>query len=291
MLSGRVRTINNGNEILSQQGKDENIELLKAQRQLYSDAKVLNYWHSAISLVLPIVVVIVQLWMGANWLIPTATYIVIELVIILVTCGLLFQKRIEKTEFAAKIQQNFDSRVFGVNFECSDASPTVIEKYAAKYDSKGKLIQPCLPWYASAIAGLPSNKAVGLCQKENLQWTRNLSNYCYWPVLAICLVIISFTVFLIAVMNVSPASICFLLCPTTWACREIYGFTRYKLALTGLESWESLDLESIRNVNEFQKKIFSYRKSSALIPDYMYEKRREVEETKADKVIKIGLRL
>lgn len=290
MLSERVKAINSGDEILARQDEEENIELLKAQRQLYSDAKILHYWYSAISLILPIIAVAVQLLMGPDWTMPVGACIVLELVIILAVCDGLFQKAVKKTELAAEIQQNFDSRVFGVNFERSDVPPKDIERYVTKYDSKGKQTQRLLRWYSSAITGLPSDKAVGLCQKENLQWTQSLSKYYFWPVMAVCLTIIAFTIFLVAVMKMNPANVCFILCPTAWAYREICGYRKYNLALEKMESWGSLEFDTVHNVNEFQKRIFDYRKSSALIPDFLYEKRREVEEKKAAKIIELSLR-
>ena len=122
--------MNNGKAIMETQDSEECIYLLAAQRQLYTESKRWKAAQFGASLAIPFVITLGQvlrvIQIDAAWAVATEALIVIALTA-------LPKAKEGRRRTAVRIQQAFDSRVYGVSFENAGFDAAQVRTEAQKY--------------------------------------------------------------------------------------------------------------------------------------------------------------
>jgi SMODS-associating 4TM effector domain len=158
--------------------QDQNIlsrlNLLAAQRQLYSDAKIIQ----AISVIVCIPLAVVSSIIVA--MLPKYTVYAALWGILATFLDLLFLSRLQKStqEKAAKIQQCFDCEVLQLNWAKSNCGmeidPETIHDASIRFLGKNKNYSALEDWYPISVGKLPIHQARIICQRANVWWDAQL---------------------------------------------------------------------------------------------------------------------
>lgn len=306
LLDGNFSKFNDmASSIKIRQNLLENLELLAAQRQLYSDSKRwmnLRLYFSLILLAMPLL---------ANW-IPELE--AVEGVSYLIFVGFfsvsyLYIKPKERNmvETAAKIQEKFDYRVFGISEEelykdkgfINSTFDEAKKKYMKKNGIKtreGLEKSDLVNWYS--VPDIEDNNRQALfCQKSNLLWDFKQRKY----YMKIFLFLSLATIFVpLAISYFIPGftvkdfvqKIFFFTAPFSFLCYENYSHHK---EIVEQQEQKTMLLENMLELkkavsNEFllytQETIFANRKKNTLVPDWLYRKKREESETRMKKEAK-----
>lgn len=161
-------------KIGERQNSQENLQLLAAQRQLYSEEKRMTGIWYAISLIVAVIFLATSAMSLLNPFGPVLAFIV--LVVMLVELAVLPQLR-EPRIIAAKIQEEFDCKV--LDLEWNDAltdkpDPKVIEDAVQRFCKQNNSEHPLKDlenWYENpTIKTAPFHVARIACLKENVNW-------------------------------------------------------------------------------------------------------------------------
>lgn len=184
------------NKITQIQNESEQLELLAAQREIYSSAKLIYFFQFLGSVVLPIIFSLISLFLP-SFSIFTASYALFFFII----DYLFFEPRIkERKTTAAKIQEIFDCKVLEIKkspFKNSD--DVLIEEIQDSYEKhtkiKNKKIQN---WYANGseeLTPLPVSLARLICQRENMWWDAKLRKRYYGVLFVVNLIMLGAILF------------------------------------------------------------------------------------------------
>lgn len=156
----------NHHDIAQRQNEERFISMLAAQRQLYREEK----WQDAILLSIALISAV---------FIPLLLYFqpavdnfwgLAGLALFLITKRMKTSMR-EKRTTAAKIQETFDTQLFGLPWNKALAESQVLPETVAAADMRHKDDRAKIQdWYASAKLGLPRKQTVLLCIRENFVW-------------------------------------------------------------------------------------------------------------------------
>ena len=160
------------NSINDIQNQPQQIDLLVAQRHLYSDAKKLFVCRMVSALIVavmgPIIAIVYPDYAGYVGL--------FSLLYLLLDIGAIETAECGKKHSAAKIQELFDTRVLALPW--SDAvvgQPPQTEVISRALRNNGKVGRELLQnWYAPEVASVPIALGRFLCQRTNLAWDKDL---------------------------------------------------------------------------------------------------------------------
>ena len=158
------------NNICQTQNNQQSLELLAAQRQLYSDAKSLQI----VSLIMNVPLVII--WSALVALIPSLNGYSALWGITATLLELLVFSRIQKSnqEKAAKIQQLFDCEVLQFDWASLNCGfriePEIILDASNRYRRKRQNFTELQNWYPVSVGQLPIYQARIICQRSNVWW-------------------------------------------------------------------------------------------------------------------------
>ena len=266
------------NEIFKRQNEPEMQLLLVAQHFTYSNAK---RWVAVLFCVLVILPVEINIALFFNLPDIAVGILAFSSFVLLVFGELIREHILSQKKLAAMLQQKFDLYVFDMNTNCGIDENLIaqqVEKYKDKdWDRK-------VNWYNN-YENLDKNKVVFYCQKENIDWTGNISKrFCNFLVALIILVLISFIVNFI----INNSSIIKMLSILIAALPLIsYGFSSYKkikhdnnellemdkVAKELNSNIDKLDeIELSKKINILQTMIYKFRQSKYLIPDWFENK-------------------
>lgn len=162
------------NTINIDQNKQTNLELLAAQRQLYSDTKIIQAIQLVIVVIIPILFAsIVSVFQELKvW---ASLYGFIALLVDAVFIDSLDQ---EKRKTAARIQELFDSIVLTLEWNsfCVGAKPNpeIISQASRNYLQREDGIDALKDWYPQGLESLPYGLARLLCQRINCWWDSDI---------------------------------------------------------------------------------------------------------------------
>ena len=172
------------NNIPKEQNSQRRLELLAAQRQLYSDAKNLHL----ISVIISVPIVIV--WSIMVALFPSLAVYTALWGIIATFLELLILSRLQKSaqEKAAKIQQIFDCEVLQFNWASLNCGvrvePETIIEASNRYKRKNLNFTKLQNWYPVSVEQLPIHQARIICQRSNVWWDAQLRRrYSKWIII------------------------------------------------------------------------------------------------------------
>ncbi len=280
------------NKITEKQNLPINITLLKAQRALYSSAKNYAGLQLILTVVIMVAISIIYLVYGKGWLglpVTDLTWLVTSTsFIILLLDSIWLTPLIEsKKEMAAKIQQEFDVNVLGINWSKGFLGKKVdkedIEAWCYKFKGDEEKLKD---WYCTKVEQLPLLPAKICCQSENAWWDGDLrKNYnTIIIVAAVLLVAISFIISIsmnYTLQNFFAIFIAPLLPFSTIAFKTIYDNNKSIERLKNLKNdisdlWERVVKKEISYsdanilIEGIQLGIFSNRKDSPLVFNFVY---------------------
>lgn len=282
------------NDIPQKQNSHNQLEKLAAQRQLYSDAKALQFISVLITVPLAIIWSIVIAFFPSMTVYAGLWGIIASLLESLVFANI--QKYLQ--EKAAKIQQLFDCEVLQFNwlsFNCGlGVEPETIIDAANKFKLKDQNYASLIDWYPPIVGQLPLEQARIVCQRSNVWWDAQLRRRYALGIINI-LFILTLTIFLISLIGglTLEKFLLAVIAPLTPA--YVFGlrqYTEHKEAANRLDQLRedaeallqhlkngkltSQDLE--RESYTLQTQIYDHRRRSPLILDWLYSRLRRRNE-------------
>lgn len=274
--------------ISSEQNSVENLKLLKAQRQLYSEAKRFRYWRLRASIGLALTAPIILFFL------PTRDSGLFAIGAILLGVDRLLFKRLEDTKVkqAATIQEELDTRLFDLPWNYvlvgDKVTPETVSLAAHRFKGGETKLQD---WYPNTD-NVPYPLDVLICQRVNLVWDWQLRRHYATLVAAVTALYLVFLVgFAIMVDNLLLDFLLGLLFPTLAAIiegvevsRDHFRIAREKedTARKILDLWEQglkdPNAVSQNDCRSIQDCVFLYRSGGPLVPDWWYDRLRDMYE-------------
>lgn len=287
------------NNISQKQNTQRELDLLAAQRQLYSDAKKLQM----ISIVTEVPVVIV--WSILVAIFPKLAVYAGLWGIITVLLELLVFSRLQKStqEKAAKVQQIFDCEVLQFNWENLNSGirvePELIIDASSRYKRKNSNYSSLQNWYPIIVEQLPIYQARIICQRSNVWWDAKLRRrYSKWIVIILMTLTVSvFLIGLVGGLNLEKFLLAVLIPLIPAFVLGLRQHTEHNEAANRLDRLrenaeilvqkvinkkltpQDLELESY----SFQTQIYDNRRCSPLIFDWLYSRLRNKDEEQMNK--------
>lgn len=162
------------NNISKKQVLENQLERLAAQRQLYSDSKMVLALHIVLSV--PIVILLSLL---ASIFPVIKAYVALWGIIIAFLDIILFTPLEESLQQkAAKIQELFDCDILEIEWNKTKVGnypdPELVIYAAKKYQNKNKSYSDLINWYPPSVENLPLHLARLVCQRANCWWDADL---------------------------------------------------------------------------------------------------------------------
>lgn len=274
--------------IIERENKKASIEKLAAQREIYSQAKVLFIFQTLISVLLFVILSFSQLiFKSIDFTLTIAT---VSLMVLIVNYGL--ERRISYLkELAAKVQELFDTYVLQLkwnNILCLDKPEyDVVHKYFQKH-KKGKDFSQFANWYEPEIQKVKEDVAKLICQKTNCNYDKDIrvkyNSIIIWIGTIAMSLIVVFAVFSEQTLAKLILTVFFPTIPILqWTYMNINSNKKSIVILEELNSLINLEWNKAKNgevienstLRQIQDGIFLSRKSNPLVPDFIYEKMRD----------------
>ena len=286
------------NNIIELENKQEHINQLKAARHLYTKAGYYSTSYMFFCALMPVVISI-----GRTFLSPDAhlalnamlAYSVIALI-----AGFILESTVSKHQkLAAKIQQQFDSEVFELewNSHLWGARPSLenINDNLGNQPDKG-----FDNWYDLQVNDLNNIEAILVCQRTNLVYDTKLRNRFNFIVSTVATVVLLSILIVAFYRNEGiQTAIIFVGVPLVPIIKWFFYTRKQNLddikACESLKSFVDNNLEKLRNkeknINEdtlcwIQDGIYRHRKTAFKIPDWLYNSMRNSQEEKVHTMVK-----
>lgn len=179
------------NNIYKKQNEKEMQSLIVAQHFVYKRAKAWVLLLFGISVVIPIALNVGLIWIRNDVAIGCISF---GSILLLIFSECIRNKISLLKEHASMIQQKFDVEVFGLsnNF---DINEDIVQSYLEKY--KNKDWDRKKNWYVKHKT-TDKNQAIFYCQKENIDWTNNISKK--YTKFLVCILIIMIILFILNII-------------------------------------------------------------------------------------------
>lgn len=269
--------LNSGARINEIQNSEESKRLLAAQRQTYTDAKLVDLVNACVCLLLPLGVTVAQVFLNVS------SVAIILVWIATVVAGICLPKRSRRlVDEAAAMQQRFDSDVFGIKFENVSRDDRRIASQAGRYrdrhdddDDKFRLDD----WYSVDIEDARPGDAIARCQRQNTEWTKRLLKRCIRIEICSAVIVAAALAVLVFCLGINPFNLFFLFSIIGWMVQRVIE-CRDAFARVGAlaDSLSSFRLSSKENILRVQERIFEYRKAPYLVPDWLYVLFKKIDE-------------
>ncbi len=280
------------NNIINEQNESEKIELLKAQRVAYSQCKkfqIFDVVSVLIAVFFPLIALIkpeYQNTINAFGVLWTVAYLLTE-----------FYRK-SKTTQGATIQEQFDTELYGLNWNqilCKNkVNIDTIQELSSKYTK-----QDLQNWYSTKIDNsLPQEIAVILCQRINFSWEINQRKKfvgflsIITGVYYLVYIIIGFT------QNIGFFDLLILLSPSipflVFSVQNILSLRSHIKSKNETLGFIDAELEnykanrnvpSLEKLRQIQDTIFSERTVPEKVPDWFYRLNKSTNEKLIDNLI------
>ncbi|SDF60916.1 S-4TM family putative pore-forming effector [Chitinophaga filiformis] len=273
--------------IFTRQNEQKNIDLLCAQRQLYTEAKEGYLWQiwltCPVAIFLGLLKLILSIWhIDINGIVIFCT-----IVVAMTDLLLLIYVINDNKKKAAKVQEEFDCTVYPLSwnedFVASKNSTAVVTKYSNRYKKRVADLNNLYDWYPIELAKYEGNKLILHCQKVNMIYDKEIRQR--FRVLALKVSIIPLVVLLLASVLINPTMQTALVMiavflPLLWIGiktsidqkKSISYSEETETIINRLLKTEDPGEKSIRSV---QDRIYNNRIGSVFIPDGYYIKVRD----------------
>lgn len=286
------------NNIVELQNSQVHINQLKVAHHLYTKAGRYSILYIFFCAFLPVVISIGRMFLG-----PDAHFALNAMMaygVVALVAGFILESITSKhRNLAAKIQQLFDSEVFGLEWNSHLWGPkpsleNISENIGNLQDDN------FLNWYDLQIDGLNRMEAVLICQRINLTYDSKLRKRFNYMVSTLATVV-SLLILLVSFYRNEgiQTAIVFVGVPLVPIVK--WFFSTMKRNLDDIESCESLksfidiNLEKLkknhRSINEsvlyrIQDRIYIHRKTAFKIPDWLYNRMRNSQEEKTHMMVR-----
>lgn len=165
-------------DLSARQNSENNIDLLAAQRQLYSEAKRISDYQFVTSIVLPVSLVIVKSFFSFSNIV--LGFYALLLILIALANIYVFEKHVKnKRERAARIQELFDTDVLQLEWNselCGPRDQAIrdVKYLSTKYKKKNVSLESLKNWYPTEFARVDISAGRVMCQKINTSWDSQL---------------------------------------------------------------------------------------------------------------------
>lgn len=278
--------MNNGNQILTAQNSENNIDKLLAQRKIYSSAKTLQYILLLTTVLVPISISLIANF--TRFKIDDKSWIFVCYSIIVLIGEKIIENIIDRNKkTAASIQEKFDVAVLNIPDNMT-LNTVVVDLETIRANSKRekenqKKVLKVTNWYSTKISRLNTNIAVLFCQRMNICYDFSIKKkYNLYLIVISALTFVCLLFFSLSQNFTLQKFIVEVILPSL----PIFTFT-YKEVSTNLEALDNLGKlkEIIENelvtkslgdtiesdkVRKIQDRIFSNRTLSPLIPNFIY---------------------
>ncbi|WP_411360339.1 S-4TM family putative pore-forming effector [Pseudidiomarina salilacus] len=295
------------NNINEKQNQEISINMIAAFRQKYSQIKRLGLIQLLTSVWIPILLVLLALALKSQLITGAlgishrdiSEHVSLYCVFIALVDLFLFNRLIDSgKELAAKIQERFDTHVFGMpwNKTLAGAKPDaeVINSLKNKfYRVNSNKREHLTNWYNPKVAVVDHNKGVLLCQRMNLYWDkairetvneRTLIALAFWctSILVVALIQdVSLQTFLLTVVCPLLPILIYSLKLISDNRKSITTLTRLKEVLESTWMDATNQHLTLANLRDVQNEIFQHRKTNRPISDRFYWKRKDDFESDA----------
>ena len=280
------------NGINRRQNEEKCVAMLAAQRQLYNDAKKLDWTSTVLSVLIPFLLSCILLFVSKDSPVGVISYIVSIVSMIFSFCVSGHIKN--EKRMAAFIQQKFDTyiytmpwnrRTFGddknVNSEIAQYSEKILSNNAEKEKLKN--------WYTVEADRKPLNEGILVCQRENFTWDAGLRKR--FRRLSIGVVVLLSGAVLIMGVFLNE-SVIELLCRIAFLAPMLqWLFETVKMLNDDLENLNELDVainskeeKSMEDLQDIQKLIYEHRKGCLTIPNFFYGYFKDNDEDRAHRM-------
>lgn len=265
--------MNDGDRLIALQNEVKIIELLAAQRQLYSDAKVAYIVHGALSIGIPAVATVFPCL--------SAIVQVVSVVMPIVLGRFLVNWASSRQVEAASVLQDIDGFLFGMEFPHTGFDRGLAARRSISHiEKRGR--EGLVGWYPDRIRGLAAGKAEFVCQGINIAWTRNLSIVAL--LLDLTIVIFAIVVSALGIQRSGSDSLAYLLLVpiVDWFVETLLDRRNLYCLTTRIEnSRKDLGNDTAEAITKVQELIFVYR-CSRPVPNFLYGLTWSFEQRKAD---------
>jgi len=268
--------------MIENQNNQNNIDLLCAQRQFYSDSKFFNLCNFSITVPVICALYLIRVfWKNPEFAAFVGFYAILALVVSLILSSAAKSKQAR----AAAIQEKFDVEVLDLptnSFHSDEEEDVIIE--AAKKHKEKHSEDTLKDWYPSIIANQDKDLSTAICQSINTKWdTRLRSRYLnfQWGILSIfTLVVVSISFFLkTPVQELLLHTLLPLMAGLRFLIATIIAERSTQKNLTKIRSVCSSRIERLiereepsATAREVQDEIYRHRKSASSIPDWFFNK-------------------
>ena len=279
------------NDIVTKENQPTFIDRLLAQRNLYSKAKLLSETLFVLCILVPVGLSF------AKYFFPCIAIIAEIVVVYGFSATILRLVLKDATEnyqgLAARIQQIFDTELFDIpwNTPLCGSKPLYEEIY--RYSRKGDR-SSLSNWYDEIIATLPKSVGALVCMRTNVIYDKGLRKK-YFIGCVFVLILATFSILVLGFAKNTKLWDVFLyglvpLMPiVTWfidVCKQHQKSMKvldnlYSLILSALERARGGIEVDYDTLTEIQNFMFLHRKSSYLIPDFVYKQLRSRSESEA----------
>lgn len=280
------------NGIGLRQNEEHSIEMIAAQRQLYSDAKKYNCLSAAMLVWIPFGLSIVFLFVPNDSPFGIVSYI---LSIVSAVISFILDKVIsDKKKLAAMIQQKFDvyvygmpwdTRIFGKNRNLNNE----IAQYSKKVLINSQNREDLLNWYTSSIDEKEINEAILACQRENVFWDVGLrKRFMKGSILAIVLFCVA--VFIMGITKNESVirllwRLAFIAPMVKWLLSTIRQISLDIDDLNELDNrMNGSEMKTMEELQDIQKQIFDHRTKCYVIPDFFYKHYKDEDEDRMHRI-------
>lgn len=261
-----------GREIIELQNTERFLRMLKAQRQLHSEAKRVRRIATIICLGFPLLITLCQVTTLVS--LTTTACAITELVLFVIGRALL-SRASDKTRTAASIQQRFDLKLYGLgSYDCSGLSESIVEA-SRRFDESGQNSMGLEGWYSSVKPSFEPIKAVRCCQRENVKWSFSLGRAWLLVFVTLCAACLGMLIVLTVVSGLNYANLFFGITIVERASELVLDGTSKLRIIRNLDSASGIIAANDEgSIGRIQNDIFEYRRSSFDVPNWFFESKK-----------------
>ena len=280
------------NGINRRQNEEKCVAMLAAQRQLYNDAKKLDWTSTVLSVLIPFLLSCILLFVSKDSPVGVISYIVSIVSMIFSFCVSGHIKN--EKRMAAFIQQKFDTyvykmpwnrRIFGDDKNVSSEIAQYSEKILSNKAEKEKLKN----WYTVEADRKPLNEGILVCQRENFTWDAGLRKRFRRLSIGVVVLLSGAVLIMGVILNESVIE---LLCRMAFLAPMLqWLFETVKMLNDDLENLNELDVainskeeKSMEDLQDIQKPIYEHRKGCLTIPNFFYGYFKDNDEDRAHRM-------
>lgn len=297
--------------IAERQNNSDNIQILQAQRQMYSNVKRWMVANLVVGVIIPLTVSILVFVFSNNTLSSALGFESKDISYISAPIGMMaaisvvvisqFIKKMKET--SAKIQETFDTSVFKLAWDKINVGEKpdfgVILKNSKAFEKKHPNYTGFKDWYTIKAATFKYPQAIAFCQQQNLNWDSELRQQ---VITAATIILIITVVFILTLGILNDFTLRSFLTNILSLLLPIFLFF-YKLIAEQndtvkemarlkdinrelIDSILSNDLTSddfTARCRQLQTAIYQHRKSARPIPNWLHKKNRNEQEDESAK--------